>query len=293
VARRHGTLTPVASVYSVENDQVYEGIDRPGVPLVTLAPMRKFGVFPLGEAVCELLTLARGGLGGEVEIEFAVNLSEPEREMALLQVRPATLPMYDAVSLGPVETGSALVGSCRALGAGSLDSIADIVAVMPETFDRARTPEIAQQIGALNDMLQEAERPYVLIGPGRWGTADRWLGIPVPWSAIAGARVIVETGLEGVDVPPSDGAHFFHNVVSLGIGYFTARQDHGGAPLTPERVDWEWLAAQPHEPSPSLVRHVRLTAPLAVRIDGRRGEGVVLKPDRGPASGHADPAGSS
>jgi hypothetical protein len=166
-------------------------------------------------------------------------------------------------------------------------SLVDVVAVMPETFDRGRTPEIAQHVGALNERLQGEERPYILIGPGRWGSADRWLGIPVPWSAISGARAIVETGLEGIDVPPSDGAHFFHNVVSLGIGYFTASQDQKGAATPRDRVDWDWLRAQPHEESTTWVRHFRLPAPVTVRIDGRRGEGVILKPSAPGAPGES------
>lgn len=273
-AERHDTLWPVASVYVPDNDAVYDGLTRPGVRLVTFAPILKHDVVALCAALQRLLTLGTLGMSGPVEIEFAVCLrpAPAPHEFAFLQIRPLVLgAAAQAIDLSAVAPADAFIAHSRALGVGRTAGLRDIVAVRRDTFDRGRTREIAADIAALDARLRAEGRPYLLIGPGRWGTADRWLGVPVTWPDIAGARVIVECDLTGAAVEPSQGTHFFHNMTSLGIGYFTASEKRGA------HVDWAWLEGQPVALETGYARHYRLDAPLEVLIDARSGEGAVAK----------------
>ncbi len=276
-AERDGTLQPVGSVYSPDNDAVYDGVSRPGIRLVTFAPVLKTGIFPLSAILTRLLALGEQAMSCPVEMEFAVNLASAGApgEFAVLQVRPLVVEVgaedLDEV-LRVAGDDAVLCLSEQALGQGRVQDVRDVVYVKPEAFDRAQTVEVAGQVEAVNRALAEAGRPYLLIGPGRWGTADRWLGVPVEWHQIAGARVIIETELADVPVTPSEGTHFFQNITSFGIGYLTVHARHGRG-----RVDFGWLASRPAAAETPYLRHVRLDAPLDVRIDGRSGRGVVLK----------------
>jgi hypothetical protein len=165
-----------------------------------------------------------------------------------------------------------LLQSHQVLGNGVNRRIADIVYVDPERFDAARTPAIAREVDQFNTELRREQRPYLLIGPGRWGSSDPWLGIPINFSQINGARVVVEIALPQMNVDPSQGSHFFQNLTSLRIGYFTVPLQR-----TEGFIDWEWLQTQPPVRATEHLRHVRLDHPLEVRIDGRIGHGVILK----------------
>jgi len=277
VAERDATLHPVGSVYSPDNDAVYDGVSRPGIRLVTFAPILKTGIFPLSGILTELLELGERAMSCPVELEFAVNLPSrgQDGEFAVLQIRPLVVEvgsedLDEVLRMTPAD--GVLCLSEQALGQGRVQSIRDVVYVKPEAFERGQTVEVAGEVEEINRALAVAGRPYLLIGPGRWGTSDRWLGIPVEWHQIAGARVIVETGLADVPVTPSEGTHFFQNITSFGIGYLTvhARSGHG-------RVDFDWLGSRPAEAETKYLRHVRLDVPLDMRIDGRTGRGVVLK----------------
>ena len=162
------------------------------------------------------------------------------------------------------------------MGNGVLSGLTDILYVKPAAFDAAKTPLIARQIGDFNDELRAAARSYVLFGPGRWGSSNSWLGIPVQWGQISMTKLIVETSLEGFVVDPSQGSHFFHNLTSFGVAYFTVNQGHKG-----DFVDWAWLDALPAERETEYVRHVRAPGPIEVRIDGRQSRGAVIKPESG------------
>ena len=153
------------------------------------------------------------------------------------------------------------------------DSIQDVVVVPPQSFDRAQTVEIADQIGKFNESLRSAGKPYLLIGPGRWGTAERWLGIPVAWHQISSARVIVEAAYGDFCPDPSFGTHFFHNLTTLNIGYFTVNPAANNG-----FIDWEWLLRQPMATESTFLQHLILPQPIEIRIDGRSGKGVILKP---------------
>ncbi len=278
-AERHDTLWPVASVYVPDNDAVYDGLSRPGVRLVTFAPILKHHLLPLCETLQRLLELGTLGMSGPVEIEFAVCLrpSPAPHEFAFLQIRPLVLgTAAQAIDLTAIAPSDAFIACSKALGVGRTVDVTDIVTVRRDVFDRQRTADIALEVAAVNAALQAEGRPYLLVGPGRWGTADRWLGIPVAWRDIAGARVIVECDLAGMPVEPSQGTHFFHNMTSLGIGYFTASERRGAL------IDWDWLDAQPVARETAWVRHHRLVEPMEVLIDARSGEGAVVKVAREP-----------
>jgi len=166
-----------------------------------------------------------------------------------------------------------LVESKHVLGHGAHDDILDIVFVDRDRFDRARSREAAAQVAELNERLNAAGRPYVLIGVGRWGASDPWLGIPVAWEQISGAQLIVETGFKGFSVDPSQGSHFFHNLTASSVGYFSAGFDGDEG-----WVDWDWLHAQPVADDLGLVEHIRLEKPVSVRLQGHRGRGYIAKP---------------
>jgi hypothetical protein len=273
-AEEDGTLDHVGSVYSPENDTVYDGIQRPGARLVTLAHVLKSQTFPLAEALRLLLDLSEEGTAGPVEIEFAVDMSTTPMEFGFLQIRPIILHgEYEHVRLDAVQQCEVLCRSDQALGNGRIEGIHDIIYIDPETFDSAQTLDIAVQVGRMNHRLLQEKRTSLMIGPGRWGTADRWLGIPVMWDQISAARVIVETTLDDFMVTPSQGTHFFQNLTSLGVGYLTVDPTRNSG-----WIDWAWLASQPVVAEAGCVRHVRLAEPLEARLDGRNRRGAILKP---------------
>jgi CheY-like chemotaxis protein len=271
-----GTLAAVGSTYSPENDAVYDGIGRAGTRLVTFAPILKNDLFPLAEILRFLCAMGTDAMGSHVEMEFALSVdpaAERPVEFNVLQMRPMiSRQLNQKVNLYGVDPARVVCGSPKALGNGVLPEIHDVVYVKPDAFDPARTLEIAAQIGEINDALRHEGRMCLLLGPGRWGSGDRWLGIPVKWNQISSARAIVETNLERFVVDPSYGTHFFHNVTSLGIGYFTVNPQKGEG-----SIDWAWFDAQPALRETPLLRHLRLEKPLEVRIDGSSGQGVILK----------------
>ena len=278
VAEEDGTLSQLGSTYSSENEALYDGISRAGVRLVNFAPLLKFDLFPLAEIVALLLDIGAQGMGTPVEIEFAVNLSttkgEP-KEFAFLQMRPMGISMGgEELAIEEPHSDRVLCHSASILGNGRLDGIKDIVVVDIDRFDRARSPEVAQEVARVNSTLTREGVRYVLVGVGRWGSADPWLGIPVTWDQIASAKVIVESELKDIAVTPSQGSHFFQNLTSFHVGYFTVNPEAGDG-----EVDWEWLAAQPAVSEGAFVRHLRFDRPLVVKMNGVKQEGVILKPE--------------
>ncbi|MDD4004992.1 MAG: PEP/pyruvate-binding domain-containing protein [Elusimicrobiaceae bacterium] len=269
-AERHGTLAPVASTYSSDNDRFYEGMSRPGPRVITFAPVLESGTFPLVEVINFLLPLGKEAMGCDVEMEFAVELETGI--FHILQIRPMTgMDRNERVQLDDFEADRVICRSPKSLGHGYIKDLRDAVYVRPQAFDSATTKTIAVQIARLNDELRHQGRLYALLGPGRWGSSDSWLGVPVHWSQISSARLILETSLPGFLVDPSYGSHFLHNVIALGVGYFIL--DYHDNP-----VDWSWLDSLPAEHETELIRHVRLASPLDIRINSKTGEGVMLKP---------------
>ncbi len=189
-------------------------------------------------------------------------------------MRPLTLSGESAgTEITEAPEGSILCRSDSVLGHGTLGDLRDLVVVDSERFDRLRSVEVAEQVARINSKLQEGGIPYLLVGVGRWGSMDRHLGIPVMWYQIAGARVIVESGFKDLRVTPSQGTHFFQNLTSLNVGYFTINPQDGDG-----FIDWDWLAGQPAMEDTGFVRHIRLDAPVRVAMNGKTGKGVIVKP---------------
>jgi len=294
-AEADGTLRLVASTYDPAADRLFPGIGRRGARVLTFAPLLVLEEMPLARLVSRLLAVSRDAFGSEVEIEFAMTFagdaenegdrldaelargatSPPEGALTrfgFLQVRPMS------VSTQPVEITAEEMGAAEAIvvsetvmGNAIDQTIRDIVYVAPDTFDAGATREIAKEIELMNESLAGEERRYVLIGFGRWGSQDPRLGIPVEWSQISGARAIVEATLPEMAPDPSQGSHFFHNITAFHVSYFTIAREGSG------RIDWEWLARAPEVSCGRYVRHVRVASPLTVKIDGRRGAGVVSR----------------
>lgn len=277
-AEEDGTLRHVASTYSAENDALYDGISRSGVRIVTFAPILRQKIFPLPQILELLMDMGSWGMGAPVEMEFAVNMSVPPGELAefaLLQLRPMGLNKEsDPLEVEEVPAGRLICKSTQVLGHGISDDIYDVVVVDVEKFDRAKSHEAAYEVMKFNERLVSERRPYLLIGVGRWGSLDPWLGIPVRWDQISGAKVIVEAGFKDMEVDPSQGSHFFHNITSFRVSYFTVNS------LTQDGfVDWEWLRTRPAKEEKRFVRHIRLDRPVVAKVDGHRNKGIILKPD--------------
>ena len=272
---RDGVADHLVSTHLAANDIVTTGLVPGGVPLATFAPVLRGQVFPLAELLVRVLGATEKAMGVPVEIEFAVDrVGSAQRTFNVLQVRPMLVERVGATAEEGAPDGKLVVIARRALGRGRKTDITDIVAVHPDS-DRARTPEVAQAIERINHVLRQQGRTCVLIGPGRWGSRDPWLGIPVSWSQISAARVIVETDFADLEVEPSQGSHFFHNLTSFGIAYLcVARRS------TEAFIDWSWLDAQPavYEGVSGSVRHIRLAAPLRVVVDTAKGRGTIAAP---------------
>ncbi len=269
-AEEDGTLRYLASTYDARSDRLSPGVGVSGPRALTFAPLLVLRQRPLNDLLKTLVATCERALECPVEIEFALDLGPEPAELGFLQVRPMVVSHERVdISDGELAGPGLLLASRRAMGNGRVDTILDVVYVKPDGFDARFTRAIAAEIESLNLRLLEEERPYLLIGFGRWGSSDPWLGIPVSWGQVSGARVIVEATLPGMDVEPSQGSHFFHNISSLGVGYLMA--PHRGQPPT----DWAWLEAQRSVAETDHVRHVRLRRPLLVKIDGRVGRGAV------------------
>jgi hypothetical protein len=174
------------------------------------------------------------------------------------------------IDISDEDLNSAFCVSRKALGNGINADVRDIVFVKPDCFDPKSTLEIARQIGTFNALLSSEGRNYLLIGPGRWGSADRWLGIPVDWADICGAAAIVEAAHPKMNVEPSQGSHFFHNIISLGVNYFTVTEGNG------DKIDWDWLMSLPCKQATEYVAWASLDRALTMKVDGRRSQGVII-----------------
>jgi len=267
----------LSSTYIPSEQRIRDAVQIPGHRVLTFANVLKYQRFPLADILQEVLPLGRDGMGAQVEMEFSVNLKltspgKDRPEFAFLQLRPMTA----RAELGPVpisdeERQRAHCYATHALGHFIRQDIRDIIFVKPEAFDKNRTIQIATEISQMNMRLVDEERPYLLIGPGRWGTADRWLGIPVHWADISGVGAMVEAVYDDFKVEPSQGSHFFHNITTQGIGYINI-SDTGK-----ERIDWQWLRALPVIAESAHVVNTRVTSPLLLKVDGHSHECVLLE----------------
>ena len=273
-AKDHPSVKHLASSYSVQDHRIRDGVQTDGYPVLTFANILKHRSFPLAEILTDILEIGRKGMGCPVEIEFAVNLDpggDQRPSFDLLQIRPMGIRQQQMeLEIKEEDIAAAFFYSTTALGNGRNTEICDIVFVNPDTFDPARTVDIATEIGRMNRQLVQQQRKYLLIGPGRWGSADRWLGIPVNWNDISGVGAMIETSIENFKADPSQGSHFFHNITSLGISYLTHSQNGR------DFIDWKWLQSLPSKEKTTYLKHVKLDHPLTIKIDGKKSRAVIL-----------------
>ncbi|MDD3108588.1 MAG: phosphoenolpyruvate synthase, partial [Alistipes sp.] len=245
-----------------------------GRKIITCSQILKYDTMPLSQILCDLLEIGEREMRCPVELEFAVNMDVPygaDKIFNFLQIRPIVDTQTNtSLNWDEVDTSEALVYAEQALGLGSIPEVYDLIYVRPEHFDTARTREIAEQIRTLNLQMRTEKRSYVLIGPGRWGSSDPWLGIPVTWSDISESKVIVESGLENFRVDPSQGTHFFQNLTSLGVGYMTLNPY-----LNDGKFDVEQLNRLPATFENDDLRMIHFDQPLYIYVDGRKNKGII------------------
>ncbi len=273
------TLSEIADTYNPRDNTFSSGfINRDsGYPVITFNRQLKISTFPMAQIINRVLQLGEEAMGCPVEIEFAGCLTEKPDEKPtfyLLQIRPF-MEHDEKINNGvDVDQEEVFVYSKQISGNRVMKNIRDIVYVKPEGFDNTRTLAMVEEIKRINKTLTSQERPYILIGPGRWGTNDRHLGIPVDWTAINGARVIMEVDLPDFKVDHSQGSHFFHNITSAGIPYFCVKGNSAG-----DFIDWGWLEKLTTVTETKFCKHVQAPEPLQVIVNGKKREGWILKPD--------------
>ncbi len=267
----------VASTYDFENNVISDVFDQPGKKIVSFANILNHNTFPLADIVNELLAISREAMNKPVEIEFAANLDTPPgkpKEFSFLQVRPIVSGVHEInFRIEQVNMNDVIVYSEKVLGNGRFTNIYDIIYVKPGSFNPSDTNKIAAEIDTINNTFIKQKENYILIGPGRWGSSDPWLGIPVKWPQISAARFIVESGLKDYTLDPSEGTHFFHNLTSFGVGYFTVN------PHIKEGIyNVDYLKQfQPAYETGHLC-HIHFQNPVKIEIDGRKNIGVIYKP---------------
>lgn len=274
-AEEDNALNNVASTYSAENDQLYDGIRHQGNRVITFAPILKHHIFPINEILACLLEIGAKGMGTAVEVEFAVNLDDDKQEFGLLQIRPMVINReLDIPEIEGIEKAKLLCESQLTLGHGIQDDIYDIVMVDRDAFNRSKSQQVAEEVNQFNSILLSEERPYLLIGVGRWGSLDPWLGIPVTWSQISGARAIIESDFKDMNVTPSQGSHFFQNLNSFQVSYLTVRTNNSKSFL-----DWDWLNNQSALDAKTYTKLLRFKKPVIIKISGQQSKGIIIKPN--------------
>jgi CheY-like chemotaxis protein len=267
----------VVSTYDYQNDILRDGGLYEGKKLVTFANILKYNSFPLADILHEILTIGHNEMNNPIEIEFAVNIT-PDKDafniFNLLQIRPI-VENNETISedLSLIKPEEAIIICKQALGNGIIDDIRDVIYVKPEGFNAKNNRTVAEIIGKLNEQFLNENKNYILTGPGRWGSSDPWLGIPVKWAQISAARLIVEAGLENYRIDPSQGTHFFQNLTSYRVGYFTINPY-----INDGFLDTEFLNSFEAEYEDDHIRHVRFSSPAVIKISGKKSRGVVMKP---------------
>lgn len=278
-ADKDGVLKLVCSTYDYQNHLLLDGYHEGGRKLVTFSNVLKHNTFPLAGILKEVLSVGQKEMGKPIEIEFAVELNKPKDAVKffyVLQIRPiVSLKESQDVDLDGLYEEDCIITANLTLGNGLIKGLKDFVYVKPETFDSAKTLEIAKIINELNSRFLAEGRNYILVGPGRWGSSDPWLGIPVKWSQISAARIIIESGLENYRIDPSQGTHFFQNLTSFGVGYFTINPY-----INEGSFDLKFLENKEVYYEDKFVRHIRFQEDMKVVIDAQKNRGVVLKPGR-------------
>lgn len=274
VAEEHGNLRHCASVYDTDGERIIPGLTTDGPRIVNFSNILKYNYIPLASTLRSVLEVVQEALGAPVEIEFAVDLNKDEKNRAsfyLLQLKPLLCNAQDfEIDVQHLDKERLLLYTGKSMGNGQISDVCDVIYVRPETFDKSATEQIAQEIDNMNRRMLAENRPYVLLGPGRWGTRDRWIGIPVNWPQISQACVIAETSLEDFPLDASSGSHFFHNLTSMNVGYCTIQPE-----LNNSFIRYEILDRQPVIEETGFVRHIRFPSPLSIRMDGKKRMTVI------------------
>lgn len=276
-AEKDSSLRFAASTFDFQNHILRDGMLVEGKRVITFSNILKHETFPLAEILRTLLEIGQKEMSNPIEIEFAVDLNVEKGEPIVfnfLQIRPIVdTDQITNFNLGQIKNEDTIIYCESALGNGRIDDIYDFVYVKPDAFNSLESEKIVTEIGILNDMFVKEKRNYVLVGPGRWGSSDPNLGIPVKWAHISQARVIVESGLENYRIDPSQGTHFFQNLTSFRVGYFTINPY-----INDGSYDLEFLSGFKPFTENKYLRHIRFEMPLQVLIDGKNNKGVILKP---------------
>ncbi|KPA10613.1 response regulator [Candidatus Magnetomorum sp. HK-1] len=269
----HDVVRQLSGTYIPEEHRIRDSGALNGPKVLTFASILKYQLMPLPEILSDMIELGTKAMGGPVEIEFAVNLKSSQTPtFYFLQIRPMVAGGEKMdVKISDDEKEHSICYSQKALGNGKNTAIQDIIFVKPQSFDISKTTDIVSEISSINAYLHKERRPYILMGPGRWGTSDRWLGIPVQWNDISGVSAIVEIRNKDLMADPSQGTHFFQNITSLGIQYLTVTEG------TEDRIDWQWIQNNPLQKETSFLQHVKTPQPIVLKVDGRQSEGVILK----------------
>ncbi|MFC2134807.1 PEP/pyruvate-binding domain-containing protein [Bacteroidota bacterium] len=273
-AEEDKSLKYIASTYDTESERIIMGIGKKGTRVLNFSQLLILNEFKFNDLIKHLLKVCEESLNNPVEIEFAATFDYIKSRMrfGFLQVRPMVVSSEIVeISDEEMEAVDVLISSNKVLGNGNIDNLIDVVYVKPEIFDKKNTEKIAEEVEEINNKLQDEKTKYVLIGFGRWGSSDPWLGIPVGWGQISNAKVIVESTLPEINVELSQGSHFFHNLTSFQVSYISVRYDDNN------KIDWDWLNKQKVINDMKFVKHIKLKSPLRIKIDGRTGRGVIKK----------------
>ena len=277
-AEEDNALRLIGSTFDYNDQIIRDGVYPGGRKLITFSNILKHDAFPLAPILLSALEIGQQEMEHPVEIEFAVNLNPPKGEMRtfnLLQIRPI-VENKESINedLFTIKNEDTILNANHALGNGIIDDVYDFVYINPENFDPSNNRNMVTEVDNINKQMIQEGRNYILVGPGRWGSSDSWLGIPVKWANISAARVIVEAGLENYRIDPSQGTHFFHNLTSFRVGYFTINSF-----INDGYYDLDFLQHQPVIFENKYIRHIRFTKPIIIKIDGKKSKGIVMKPE--------------
>ena len=277
-AEKDNSLKYITSTYDYENHQLRDGTDIKGKKVMTFSHILKHNMFPLADILDNVLKIAQKEISNPIEIEFAVNLNiqcgQPS-SFYLLQIRPIIDNKETInVNIEDIPKKDSIISSNTAMGNGIIDNMYDLIYVKPETFNSMNNKELAVRIGIINERFVKENKNYVIVAPGRWGSSEPALGIPVKWAQISAARLIVESGLGNYRIDPSQGTHFFHNITTFRIGYFTINPY-----MKDGFYDLEYLSGFKPYFEDEFIRHIRFNKPMKIIIDGKKNIGVILKPE--------------
>lgn len=268
-SEKHGTLKHLASVYDPDNDRISPGLDSYGPRIINFANILKFEYIPFAKTLNVILDVVKEALGSPVEIEYAVDLTKDKNGLAsfyLLQIKPLVCNEDDYnIDIDKIDQEHLVLYSEKTMGNGRIQQIRDVIFVDPEKFSNSHTMQMKEEIDKLNQEMQKAGKQYILIGPGRWGTRDRFIGIPVAWPQISNAKIIVEISLEDFALDASLGSHFFHNVTSMNVGYFSVNHKS-----LKDKINWKILNKQKVVNETDFFKHVEFEKPLDIIMDGRK-----------------------